>query len=118
MWKRGSLVTLVQCCQIVQAAGKSSSFHIGLFLLHFFCSVSLSESTGAEGQKFLTETFSIFYRLNFPMSWKQTSLRFCFACSCSWLPREAVDDVSLLAVFKDRLDGMLSNLIQWKVFCP
>jgi len=33
------------------------------------------------------------------------------------LPREAVDAPSL-EVFKARLDGALSNLIQWKVSLP
>jgi len=31
------------------------------------------------------------------------------------LPREVVDDPSL-EVFKARLDGALSNLVQWKMF--
>ena len=33
------------------------------------------------------------------------------------LPREAVDAPSL-EVFKARLDGALSNLVQWKVSLP
>jgi len=33
------------------------------------------------------------------------------------LPREVVDAPSL-AVFKARLDGVLSNLVQWKVSLP
>jgi len=33
---------------------------------------------------------------------------------CNKLPREVVDAPSL-AVFKARLDGALSNLVQWKV---
>ena len=33
------------------------------------------------------------------------------------LPREVVDAPSL-EVFKARLDGALSNLVEWKVFLP
>jgi len=34
-----------------------------------------------------------------------------------WIPSEAVDAPSL-EVFKARLDGALSNLVQWKVSLP
>jgi len=54
--------------------------------------------------RFMLDTRSKFFTMQVMRHWKR-------------LPREVVDTASL-EVFKARLDGALSNLVQWKVSLP